>query len=86
MDPSVAAWPWSPPCCCPGAWSAPKPNPAAASTPVRVLHFNICGAICNHGVVDKPGGGNDIVDDVRNRIVGFKPAIVTLNEVCARQF
>jgi endonuclease/exonuclease/phosphatase family metal-dependent hydrolase len=61
-------------------------KPAEAATPVRVLHFNICGAICNHGVVDKPGGGNDVVEDVRNRILDFRPAIVTLNEVCAGQF
>ena len=26
------------------------------------------------------------MDDVRNRIVSFKPAIVALNEVCAGQF
>jgi endonuclease/exonuclease/phosphatase family metal-dependent hydrolase len=50
------------------------------------MDFNICGAICNKGVVDKPGAGNDVVEDVRSRIVGFRPAIVTLNEVCAGQF
>ena len=61
-------------------------RPAEAATAVRVLHFNICGAICNHGVVDKPGAGNDIVEDVRNRVVGFKPHILTLNEVCFGQF
>ena len=43
------------------------------------MQFNICGAICNHG-------GNNVVEDTRNRIVSFKPAIVTLNEVCAGQF
>jgi endonuclease/exonuclease/phosphatase family metal-dependent hydrolase len=69
-----------------GALTTAEAKPAAASGAVRVMQFNICGAICNHGVVDKPGGGNDVVDDVRNRIVGFKPAIVTLNEVCAGQF
>jgi fructose-specific phosphotransferase system IIC component len=52
-------------------------EPAAASGPVRVMQFNICGAICNHGVVDKAGAGNDVVEDVRSRIVGFRPAIVT---------
>ncbi len=61
-------------------------EPAAATGPVRVMHFNICGAICNHGVVDKPGAGNDIVEDVRNRVIGFKSHILTLNEVCVGQF
>jgi endonuclease/exonuclease/phosphatase family metal-dependent hydrolase len=50
------------------------------------MQFNICGAECNHGVVTKAGGGNDVVDDVVARIAGFQPAIVTLNEVCAGQF
>jgi len=70
----------------PGGMVSVEAEPAVAATPVRVLDFNICGAICNHGVVDKAGGGNDVVDDVRNRIVDFKPAIVTLQEVCAGQF
>ena len=61
-------------------------RPAAAAGSVRVMHFNICGAICNKGVVAKVGGGNDIVDDARSRIVAIRPAIVTLNEVCAGQF
>jgi endonuclease/exonuclease/phosphatase family protein len=69
-----------------GSLLAAKANPAAAAGPARVMHFNICGAICNHGVIDKSGGGNDVVDDVRNRIVGLRPAIVTLNEVCIGQF
>ena len=59
---------------------------AAAAGPVRVMHFNICGAICNHGVVARTGGDNDIVDDARRRIVALRPAIVTLNEVCIGQF
>lgn len=61
-------------------------GPAAAGGPVRVMQFNICGAVCNHGVIDKAGGGNDVVDDVRGRITGFRPDIVTLNEVCQGQF
>jgi hypothetical protein len=69
-----------------GATLTTGAGPAAAAAPVRVMHFNICGAICNHGVVDKVGGGNDIVDDARSRIVAIKPAIVTLNEVCIGQF
>lgn len=54
-------------------------DPAAAAAPVKVMQFNICGAICNHG---KYG----VVDHVRAKIVAFRPAIVTLNEVCAGQF
>jgi len=63
-----------------------SPRPAVAAGPVRVMHFNICGAICNKGVVAKDGEGNDIVDDTRSRITAIKPAIVTLNEVCVGQF
>ena len=43
------------------------------------MQFNICGAICNDG---KYG----VVEHVRTKIVNFRPAIVTLNEVCAGQF
>jgi endonuclease/exonuclease/phosphatase family metal-dependent hydrolase len=53
--------------------------PAAASGTVKVMDFNICGAICNHG-------GYGVVEDVRNRVLRFRPAILTLNEVCAGQF
>jgi hypothetical protein len=60
--------------------------PASAAGPVRVMQFNICAVDCNRGVVDKPGGGNDIVEDVRSRVVGVRPAILTLNEVCVAQF
>ena len=56
-----------------------EPERAAASATVKVMQFNICGAICNDG-------GNGVLGDVRNRVVRFKPAIVTLNEVCAGQF
>jgi hypothetical protein len=54
-------------------------TPAAASATVKVMDFNICGAICNHGRYG-------VVDDVRNRVLRFRPAILTLNEVCAGQF
>ncbi|MDQ1498113.1 MAG: hypothetical protein QOI86_1453 [Actinomycetota bacterium] len=60
--------------------------PAAAAGPVRVMQFNMCGAMCNHGAVDKAGAGNDVVDDVRGRVTGFQPAVLTLNEVCVAQF
>jgi endonuclease/exonuclease/phosphatase family metal-dependent hydrolase len=56
-----------------------RAEPAAAVAPVKVMDFNICGAICNHG-------GYGVVEDVRNRVLRFKPAILTLNEVCAGQF
>jgi len=61
-------------------------RPAAAAEPVRVMQYNVCGAICNGGVVAKPGRDNDVVEDVRNRIVAARPHIVTLNEVCNGQF
>ena len=61
-------------------------GPATASGPARVMQFNICGAICNHGTVAKAGAGNDVVEDVQRRVVGFKPGIVLLNEVCVGQF
>jgi hypothetical protein len=60
--------------------------PAAAAGPVRVMQFNMCGAMCNHGAVDKAGAGNDVVEDVRARVAGFQPAVLTLNEVCVAQF
>jgi endonuclease/exonuclease/phosphatase family metal-dependent hydrolase len=60
--------------------------PATAAGPVRVMQFNICAADCNRGVFDKVGGGNDVVEDVRARILTFRPAIVALNEVCVAQF
>jgi endonuclease/exonuclease/phosphatase family metal-dependent hydrolase len=59
---------------------------AAAGERIRVMHFNICGVLCNYGVIDKPGWGNDIVEDVRNRAVNYRPHILTLNEVCVGQF
>jgi hypothetical protein len=59
---------------------------ASAAGPARVLHFNICGAACNYGVVGRGGPGNDVVEDVRSRIAGFNPGIVTLNEICVGQF
>jgi hypothetical protein len=68
------------------AVTLPSAAPARAAAPVRVMQFNICGAQCNDGVVAKPGGGHDVVDDVVARIAGFRPAIVTLNEVCAVLF
>jgi endonuclease/exonuclease/phosphatase family metal-dependent hydrolase len=64
----------------------PGARPAAAAEPVRVMQYNVCGAICNGGVVTKPGSDNDVVEDVRNRIVAARPHIVTLNEVCNGQF
>jgi hypothetical protein len=60
--------------------------PAAAAGPVRVVQFNMCGVMCNHGTVDKAGAGNDVVEDVGGRVAGFRPAVLTLNEVCVAQF
>jgi endonuclease/exonuclease/phosphatase family metal-dependent hydrolase len=59
-------------------------GPAAAAGTVRVMQFNICGAICNQGVID--GSGADVVEDVRNRIARARPALAFLQEVCVGQF
>jgi endonuclease/exonuclease/phosphatase family metal-dependent hydrolase len=59
--------------------------PAAAAETVRVMQFNFCGTICNKGVVAKAGNNDDVVDDIRNRILAFRPHIVTLNEACGSQ-
>jgi endonuclease/exonuclease/phosphatase family metal-dependent hydrolase len=49
------------------------------------MQFNFCGAICNKGVVNRPGSGNDVVEDITSRIVSARPDIVTLNEACEAQ-
>jgi hypothetical protein len=61
-------------------------QPAVADGTVRVMQYNICGAICNDGVVAKAGSNNDVVEDVRNRILASRPHLVMLNEVCVGQF
>lgn len=61
------------------------PPAAEAAGSVRVMQYNFCGAICNVGVVAKAGANNDVVEDIRNRIVAFRPHIVTLNEACDGQ-
>jgi endonuclease/exonuclease/phosphatase family metal-dependent hydrolase len=58
---------------------------SAAARTVRVMQFNFCGAVCNKGVVNKPGSGNDVVEDITSRIVSARPDIVTLNEACEAQ-
>jgi endonuclease/exonuclease/phosphatase family metal-dependent hydrolase len=58
---------------------------AAAGRTMRVMQFNFCGAICNKGVVNRPGSGNDVVEDITSRIVSARPDIVTLNEACEAQ-
>jgi hypothetical protein len=62
------------------------PPPAEAAATVRVLDFNFCGAICHKGVIDRPGSNNDVVEEVRNRIVAFRPHLVMLQESCHGQF
>jgi len=61
------------------------PPAAQAAVSVRVLQYNFCGAICNHGVVARPGNNNDVVEDIRNRIVAARPHLVMLHEACAGQ-
>lgn len=61
------------------------PRPAEAAGSVRVMQYNFCGAICNKGVVARAGVNNDVVEDIRNRIVAIRPHIVTLNEACEGQ-
>lgn len=55
------------------------PRPAVADTKLRFFNWNICGAKCNHGDLQK------LIDDLRNRIVAFRPHVVTINEVCQAQ-
>lgn len=61
------------------------PPPAQAAETVRVLDYNFCGAICNQGVINRPGPNNDVAEDVRNRIVAFRPHLVMLQEACSGQ-
>lgn len=62
------------------------PHPAEAAEQVRVMQYNVCGSICNKGVVSRAGSNNDVVEDVRNRILAARPHIVMLHEVCVGQF
>lgn len=55
------------------------PRPAAADVKLRFFDFNMCGAKCNHGDLQK------VVGDIRGRIVAFRPSVATLNEVCQAQ-
>jgi endonuclease/exonuclease/phosphatase family metal-dependent hydrolase/heat shock protein HslJ len=55
------------------------PGPAVADAKVRLLDFNICGAKCNHGDLQK------LIEDLRVRIAAFRPQVATLNEVCEAQ-
>ena len=71
------------------AGPAPLSGPASAGARepevVRVKQFNFCGVICNDGVVDKPGRNNDVVEDIRNRILETEPHLVMLHEACSDQ-
>lgn len=61
------------------------PPPARAADTVRVMTYNFCGAICNKGVVARAGGSNDVVEDIRNRILASRPHLVMLQEACEGQ-
>ena len=61
------------------------PRPAEAAGSVRVMSYNFCGAICNHGVVAKPGANNDVVEDIRNRVLAVRPHLLMLQEACDGQ-
>lgn len=61
-------------------------RPAVADGSVRVMQYNVCGAICNKGVVSRAGNNNDVVEDIRTRIVAARPHLVMLHEVCVGQF
>lgn len=67
------------------AAAAVAAGPARPARPVRVMQFNFCGSICNKGTIDRPGDHNDVVEDIRDRIVTARPDIVTLNEACEAQ-
>jgi heat shock protein HslJ len=55
------------------------PRPSAADVKLRFFDFNMCGAKCNLGDLQK------VVGDIRGRLVAFRPHIATLNEVCQAQ-
>ena len=61
------------------------PRPAEAAGSVRVISYNFCGAICNKGVVAKAGANNDVVEDIRNRVVAVRPHLLMLQEACEGQ-
>jgi endonuclease/exonuclease/phosphatase family metal-dependent hydrolase len=61
------------------------PRPAEAAGSVRVMSYNFCGAICNKGVVTKAGPNNDVVEDIRNRVVAVRPHLLMLQEACEGQ-
>lgn len=57
-----------------------RPLPGRADAEIRVVSFNICGAICNQGRV----GG--LVDHVRDVLVGHRAHLAVLNEICWPQY
>jgi endonuclease/exonuclease/phosphatase family metal-dependent hydrolase len=59
-------------------WLAPEA--AQADADLRVVSFNICGAICNKG---RTGG---LVEHVRDVLVGSDAHVAILNEVCRPQY
>ena len=61
------------------------PRPAEAAVRVRVMSYNFCGAICNKGVVTKVGPNNDVVEDIRNRVLATRPHLLMLQEACEGQ-
>lgn len=61
------------------------PRPAEAAGRLRVMSYNFCGAICNKGVVAKPGASNDVVEDIRHRVAAFRPHLLMLQEACEGQ-
>jgi endonuclease/exonuclease/phosphatase family metal-dependent hydrolase len=69
-----------------GFAAAARPAPAAADERLRILQFNLCGSICNRGVVDRPGAANDVVEHVHWLTVEHRAHLLILNEVCEAQF
>lgn len=62
-----------------------EPARAAEAPVVRFVAFNLCGAICNHGTVDRPGANNDVVEHVASLLTGERPHVAVLNEICGAQ-
>jgi endonuclease/exonuclease/phosphatase family metal-dependent hydrolase len=54
--------------------------PATADARARFFHFNACGSKCNDGAV-KP-----VAKAIAKSILDFRPAAVSLNEMCISQF
>jgi endonuclease/exonuclease/phosphatase family metal-dependent hydrolase len=52
----------------------------------RALQFNFCGAAESRELCGVEGRNGKYVGSLRTKIVGFKPHVVTVNEICVAQY